>query len=199
VSTYVLPSLLKTFVDRHPSIQLSVRTGHSEEIVELLLRDQVHIGIVRALRHPDLKTTTLYEDRLVLVVHPGHAFARRRHIRVEEIGREQLILFDRTSSYHQLTSAFFREAGVTPRGVLELDNIDATKKMVEQGLGVALLPETSVRAELRSGSLRAVRIADADPVRRQIVAIRRRDAGPARGPVAAFLDLLADLRPAKAA
>src|SRR5919199_688464 len=196
VSTYVLPSLLKTFVDRHPSVQLSVRTGHSEEIVGLVLRDQVQIGIVRSVRHPDVKATPLYEDQLVLVVHPGHAFARRRRIGVEEIGAEQLILFDRTSSYHQLTSAFFRAAGVTPRGVLELDNIDATKKMVEQGLGVALLPETSVRAELRSGSLRAVRIADADPVRRQIVAIRRRDAGPARGPVAAFLDLLADLRPA---
>ena len=47
-----------------------------------------------------------------------------------------------------LTSAFFREAGVVPRGVMELDNVDATKKMVEHGLGIAFLPYTAVRGEL---------------------------------------------------
>jgi DNA-binding transcriptional LysR family regulator len=78
---------------------------------------------------------------------------------------------------------------------MELDNIDATKKMVQQGLGVALLPQTAVAGELTSGSLRAVAISDAEPVRRQIVAIRRRDAGPPSEFVAAFMEILAELRP----
>jgi DNA-binding transcriptional LysR family regulator len=190
VSTYVLPSLLKSFADRHPNVQLSVRTGHSEEVLELVLRDQVQLGLVRAIRHPDVKTTPLYEDHLVLVVHPSHPFAERGVIATEDLAEAQLILFDRTSSYHQLTSAFFREAGVTPRGVLELDNIDATKKMVRQGLGVALLPQTAVVDELADGSLSAVRIRDGEPVRRQIVAIQRRDAGPATAPVSDFMELL---------
>ena len=46
---------------------------------------------------------------------------------------------------------------MTPRGVMELDNIDAAKKMVQQGLGVALLPQTAVAGELADGSLVAVR------------------------------------------
>jgi DNA-binding transcriptional LysR family regulator len=117
---------------------------------------------------------------------------------MEELSGEQLILFDRTSSYHDLTNALFRAAGVEPLGVMELDNIDATKKMVQQGLGVALLPQTAVDGELASGSLRAVAISDAQPVRRQIVAIRRRDAGPPSRLVAAFMDTLAALRPAVA-
>jgi len=187
VSTYVLPGVLKRLAVEYPDVQLSVRTGHSEEILELVLREQVQVGLVRALRHPEIASTPLYEDQLVLVAEPGHEFAVRGRISIEELGREQLILFDRTSSYHELTNAFFREAGVTPRGVMELDNIDATKKMVEQGLGVALLPQTAVAGELAAGSLGAVVIEDAAPVRRQIVAVRRRDAGPASGPVAAFM------------
>src|ERR671930_382060 len=83
-------------------------------------------------------------------------------------------LFVRTSSYHELTSAFFRRAGVSPTGVMELDNIDAAKKMVEQGFGVAHLPHTSVGGELAAGTLAEVAIQGAEPVRRQIVAIRRR-------------------------
>jgi DNA-binding transcriptional LysR family regulator len=194
VSTYVLPALLKKFAAEHPNVQLSVRTGHSEEVLELVLREQVQLGLVRAVRHPEIESVPLYEDELVLVVDPEHRFAARGRIRVEDIAQAQLILFDRTSSYHQLTNALFREAGVTPRGVMELDNIDATKKMVQQGLGVALLPQTAVVDELAAGVLQAVRIVDAHPGRRQIVAIRRRDAGPPSGVVAAFMVTLEELR-----
>ena len=192
VGTYVLPPLLKRFADAHPNVRLIVRTGHSEEILGMVLGDDVEIGLVRALRHPAIASTPLYEDSLVLVANPSHPFARRRSIQAEELADVELILFDRASSYRDLTAAFLRDAGVTPAGLMEVDNIDATKKMIEQGLGVALLPQTAVRAELDDGTLRAVRIADASPPRRQIVAIRRRDAGEATGLVAAFMETFAD-------
>ncbi len=192
VGTYVLPVILQRFHAAYPNVQLSIRTGHSEEVLELVLREEVEVGLVRALRHPDIESVPLYEDELVLVTAPEHAFATRGEIAVEELGEEQLILFDRTSSYRDLTSSFFREAGVAPRGVMEVDNIDATKKMVRQGLGVALLPYTAVAEELESDTLAAVTITDAAPRRRRIVAIRRRDAGRPSGYVAALLDTIAD-------
>lgn len=195
VSTYVLPAILERFHAAHPEVQLSVQTGHSEHVLELVLREQVQLGLIRALRHSQIESVPLYEDELVLVVHPDHPFAARGQIEVEAIGGEQLILFDRASSYHDVTAAFLREAGVAPRGIMELDNIDATKRMVRQGLGVALIPHTAVAEELDAGTLREVSIADAEPVRRQIVAIRRRDAGPPEGAVAAFLAALEEMRP----
>jgi DNA-binding transcriptional LysR family regulator len=195
VSTYVLPRVLKTFAVGHPRVSVSVRTGHSEEVLELVLREQVAVGLVRALRHPEIESIPLYEDRLLLVTEPRHRLAAGGRIALEEIGREQLILFDRTSSYHDVTSALFRRAGVVPLGVMELDNIDAAKKMVQEGFGVALLPHTAVAEELRAGTLREVEVADADPPRREIVAIRRRDGGPPAGTVAAFLDTLEAMRP----
>jgi len=195
VSTYVLPALLKEFHEAHPKVRLSVRTGHSEEVLELVLRGQVEVGLTRQLRHADIVSEPVYEDELVLVANRDHPFARRVVIRMEELASEELILFDRTSSYHDLTNALFRAAGVEPAGVMELDNIDAAKKMVQQGLGVALLPQTAVAAELDAGSLRVVVIAGAEPVRRQIVAIRRRDAGPPSGAAAAFMETLAGVRP----
>jgi len=195
VSTYVLPRILTRFRRTHPRVQLAVRTGHSEEILELVLREEVQIGLGRALRHPGVEAIPLYEDELVLVVDPTHRFAEAGAVGTEEISEVQLILFDRTSSYHDLTSAFFREAGVVLRGVMELDNIDAAKKMVEQGLGVALLPHTAVAGELEAGTLRAVRLADAPTLRREIVIFRMRDAGAPSGALDALLNCLSDLRP----
>jgi DNA-binding transcriptional LysR family regulator len=176
ISTYVLPLVLRRFQAAFPQVHLIVRTGHSEEILEMVLREQAHVGLVRELPHPATTSQALYEDEIVLVVDPGHRFAQESSILVRELAGERLILFDRTSSYFVLTSAFFREAGVVPRGVMELDNVDATKKMVEHGLGIAFLPYTAIRGELAAGTLSEVGIDGYEPVRRPIVAIRRRDA-----------------------
>jgi DNA-binding transcriptional LysR family regulator len=176
ISTYVLPLVLRRFQAAFPNVHLIVRTGHSEEVLELVLREQVQIGLVRDLPHPAVTSVPLYEDEIVLAVHPGHRFADDASIAVQELAAERLILFDRTSSYFVLTSAFFRDAGIVPRGVMELDNVDATKKMVEHGLGIAFLPYTAVRAELAAETLREVAIQGYEPVRRPIVALRRRDA-----------------------
>jgi DNA-binding transcriptional LysR family regulator len=197
VSTYVLPAMLHRFQAKHPGVRLVVRSGHSEEILQMVLRDEVEVGLMRPIQHPDVTATLLYEDELTLVVHRGHRFAAAGHVRMGELASEHLILFDRTSSYHELTSAIVRQAGISPRGQLEVDNIDAAKRMVEQRLGIALLPRTSVQADIGSGRLVPVTVTDMAPVRRQIVLARRRDAGEPTPVLAAFLATLDTLRPSE--
>jgi DNA-binding transcriptional LysR family regulator len=198
VATSVLPRMLRQFRADHPKVQLVVRTGHSDQVLQMVLREEVDVGIVRELRNPDVVSVPLYEDELVLVVEPGHRFAEQGAIELAEISNEHLVLFDRTSSYHELTSTLFREAGVVPRGVMEVDAIDAAKKMVEHGLGVALLPYTAVVAELGDGRLARAHLADTRVIRRRIVAVRRRDAGEPSGLVAEFLALPIDLEESRA-
>ena len=195
VSTYVLPAVLHRFQSDHPLVQLSVRSGHSEEVLDMVLREEVDVGLMRPIQHAQVTSTPLYEDRLVLVVHRGHRFGVRGEIRMDQMATEHLILFDRTSSYHELTSSIFRQAGIDPRGYLEVDNIDAAKRMVEQRLGIALLPLTSVQAEIGLGRLVSVTVADMPPVRRQIVVVRRRDVGEGSRVVSDFLATLSALRP----
>jgi len=78
---------------------------------------------------------------------------------------------------------------------MELDNIDSAKKMVQEGLGVAFLPQVAVADEVRGGALRVVRLLDRSPSRRPIVAARRRDGGKPLAATSAFLDLLREMRP----
>jgi hypothetical protein len=76
---------------------------------------------------------------------------------------------------------------------MELDNFEAAKKMLEEGLGVALLPIVAVERELELGQLASVPIVDAGPVHRRMVVIRRNDVGPAGGIAQAFLDILLEM------
>lgn len=190
ISTYVLPALLVRFNRRHPNIRLVVRTGHTEEILQMVLRREVEVGLVREIRHPEIESRPLYEDALILVTSPRGPFGSDGTLPIEAIASTRLVLFDRTSSFYEQTNTFFREAGVAPAGVMELDNIDAAKQMVAAGLGVALLPYTAVAGELAEGRLRSVRLEGATTIRRRVVAIRRHDQSAMAGPVAAFLEIL---------
>jgi DNA-binding transcriptional LysR family regulator len=76
---------------------------------------------------------------------------------------------------------------------MELDNIDAAKEMVGQGLGVALLPTTAVADEVASGELSIVGLLGTAPIRRRIVAIRRNDVEGPSGNLAAFYAVLKDI------
>ena len=196
VSTYTLPALLARFSADHPNVRLAVKTGTSEEVLDMVLHDQVQLGIIRALANPEIETIPLYTDTLVLIAGPGHRLARSpagRQARMADLAGEVLVLFGRSSSYLEFTTASFRQAGVLPGGVLELDNIEAAKKMVERGLGVSLVPASTVAGELAAGTLARIELVDAAPARRQIVAVRRRDAGPPSGAAALFLDMLTEL------
>ena len=118
------------------------------------------------------------EDELVLVADPAHPFAGGAAIVLDQLADARLILFDRTSSYYDLTNALFRDAGVVPRGVTEVDNIEGAKRMVERGLGVALLPGTAVADALAVGSVREVGLGGVATIRRQIVAVERQGDRP---------------------
>jgi DNA-binding transcriptional LysR family regulator len=190
VSTYILPAVLEQFVANHPRVEVVVRTGHSEDVLQMVLRDEVQVGLGRALQHPEIALQPFYQEELVLVVAPDHPFARDHEVSISEVATEQLILFDRTSSYYEITQAAFLAAGVAVRGVMELDNIEAAKKMVQRGLGVSLLPGSAVALEVEAGTLCRVDLRNVGPMRRQIVAMRRRDAGEPSGLVEAFLELL---------
>ena len=195
VSTYTLPALLARFSAAHPGVRLAVKTGTSEEILDMVLHDQVQLGIIRALANPEIETIPLYTDTLVLIAGPGHRLARSstgRQARMADLAGEVLVLFGRSSSYLEFTTATFRQAGVLPGSVLELDNIEAAKKMVERGLGVSLVPTSTVAGELAAGTLARIELVDAAPARREIVAVRRRDAGPPSGAAGLFLDMLAE-------
>ena len=192
VGTYALPGLLERFAAAYPKVSVSVRTGHSEDILEMTLREEVQLGLTRAMRHPEIESLHLYEDELVLVVDPGHRFTKRGSANLAEIGEEQLIFFDHDSSYFEQTHALFRNAGIRELRTMEVDNIEAAKRMVEHRLGVAFLPRTAVVRSVAAGNLSLISVEENPAMSRSIVALKRRDVPPS-GPVAAFLEVASTL------
>jgi DNA-binding transcriptional LysR family regulator len=189
VSTYVLPRILRTFHSRYPGVEVLVHTGRSGQVLNMLLSDEVQMGLVHSLIHPDVETVDLYADEVILVANPDHPFAANRRATIEEIGSQPVILADRGSSYYGLVHGLFRQAGVVPNVAMELDSMEATKRMVEEGLGIALLPRVCLERELKQGLLAEVAITNAPAISRQIALIYRKSRKRVRT-VQAFLEVL---------
>jgi DNA-binding transcriptional LysR family regulator len=189
ISTYVLPRILRTFHSRYPGVEVMVHTGRSEQVLNMLLSDEVQVGLAHSLVHPDVETVDLYADEVILVANPDHPFAANRQATIEEVGSQPVILADRGSSYYSLTHGLFRQAGVVPNVAMELDSMEATKRMVEEGLGIALLPRVCLERELKQGLLTEVAITNAPAISRQIALIYRKSRKRVRT-VQAFLEVL---------
>jgi DNA-binding transcriptional LysR family regulator len=126
------------------------------------------------------------------VGHRAHRAATKQQVRLEEIETWPLIFYDRGSSDWTLTQGLFRRAGLLPNVVLEVETIEAAKRMVERKLGFSFLPQIALTQELRQGKLVSIEIVDAEPLRRNLDVIH-----PRLRPLAKeALDLLALLRSA---
>jgi DNA-binding transcriptional LysR family regulator len=189
VSTYVLPELLKGFRSRYPGIDVSLRTEYSDQIVQMVLNDEVQVGVERTITHPEVVVVPLYQDEVVLVTGPNHRLAERGVASIEEVSGEPLIMFNRGSGYYTLVNNALRQAGVLASPAMELDNMEATKKMVEQGLGIAVLPKVAVEPEVRRGELRLVRVEGLAMPQREISLIYRKGRPLSRA-AEAFVGLL---------
>ncbi len=174
VSTYLLPDIVKSFRIEHPAARVSIRSGHSRDVLRMVLDDEAEIGLARGLVHPAVHTVHLGRDEIVLVAPPTHLLAQAREARLVDVAAQPLILFDKGSSDWALITGFFRRAGLLPNVVLELEGIEAAKRMVEKGIGVAMLPRLAVRHELQAGRLVHIRIADAPVLARSVDLVYRK-------------------------
>ena len=189
ICVYFLPDVLKHFQRSYPAVTINIRSGHSKEVLEMVLQEEAEIGLARSLQHPEVETISLGDDPLLLVIHPKQGPKHARRVKLEEVAAWPLIFFDKGSSDWTLTHSLFRSAGLVPNVALEVDTIETTKRMVERGLGVAFLPQMAVGHELQRGKLVSIKIVDAEPLRRSLDLIHPRHR-PLRTEAQAFLRIV---------
>jgi DNA-binding transcriptional LysR family regulator len=174
ICTYLLPDVLKRFQVSHPKVMITVRSGHSKEVLEMVLRGEAELGLARSLHHPAVETVSLRDDPLMLVGRAPQWPPRARRAKLEAVAESPLILFDRGSSDWTLSHGLFRRAGLVPNVALEVETIETAKRMVERGIGIAFLPHLAVARELRRGTLVAIDVVDAEPLARSLDVIHPR-------------------------
>src|SRR5215831_14143306 len=193
-----LTGCLQRFRDAHPRVELRLRTALSQEVSVLVRRGDATLGLrYGGDPHPEMLTVGVYDEPMMVVCSPRHRLARRRSVRPAALGAERWVAFPpRNDAFYEPYPWSLQNRlaawGLSPAEIIPIDSLTAQKRMVEAGFGLALLPESSVEEELRTGTLREMRIAGAR-VTIPVVLIHRRRAFQS-GATKALVKLLTDWR-----
>lgn len=93
---------------------------------------------------------------LVLVVAPGHALARKKSVRLEDLRKEKFILREPGSATRATITSLLLRSNLTLDPIMEMENPESVKKAVQSGLGIAFISLFAVETELKARSLAAV-------------------------------------------
>ena len=149
-----LPAILKELRKQHPAAEISVISGTSEVLVDQILGGEVDVAFVSLpVDVRGIKTERLSQDQLVAIASPRHKLAKQRTISAYTLAGERLILGERGGNTRRLIDQFFAQAGASLHVAMELSRQQAIKRMVEEDMGVGIVPLQSVKEEVEKGKL----------------------------------------------
>ncbi|PYX97301.1 MAG: LysR family transcriptional regulator [Acidobacteria bacterium] len=150
---YLLP-VLAEFRRLHPMIKITVQRSLGSHIPDDLLRHTVEIGVLSYdPQDAQLRSVVVYLDELVLVVPPRHPLAKSQQVSIRQLGTESFVAHIVSSPYREKVIQAFKRHKTPLHMDIELPTLQAIKRFVAMGNGVALVPEISVENELARGEL----------------------------------------------
>lgn len=167
--TYVLPSILQCFADRHPKVDVDIVIGSSASVAERLHRREVSLGIAGEVDLPEgVRAEPFLDDELVGVAAPGRIKLRRGSAAVSQLAEQTLLVREVGSSTRAVSDRYLARAGYQPGKRWELDSSEAIKRAVQAGLGVGFLSARVVADEVARGDLVSFRLEGTEPMRQAI-------------------------------
>lgn len=160
IAGYWLPSRLMEFRRRHPLIEISLVIGNTAEVVRSIHDGVAEIGFVEgAIDDPELVSRVVAHDQLILVVSPGHPWARRTDVRAAELLDADWVLREPGSGTRSEFEAALERLGLAPhelRVALELPSNEAVRAAVESGGGATVISASVAAPSLEAGLLHHV-------------------------------------------
>jgi DNA-binding transcriptional LysR family regulator len=145
---YQLGRPLRQLRKEYPNAEIAVTVGVTEEIVAGLLDRHFDLGLISLpIVENGLKIIPLFDEEL-LIVRPSRKHALRgKTIAASELTNVPFLLYPKSSNVRLVIDRFFEEIQLTPRVVMEADDTEAIKRLVESGFGYSILPEHALRGK----------------------------------------------------
>ncbi len=157
---YLVLPLLGKFQRHHPNIDLSLRFGNSHKVLESLFALEADIAILPdVIDDKRLHIVPYKQDRLMCIVERGHAFTKRRSIRINEFAEQRLILREPGSHTRRLIDHTLKQAGVQLHNTLVIGSREGVREAVASGLGIGVVSESEIGQDRR---IHALSIRDAN-------------------------------------
>jgi DNA-binding transcriptional LysR family regulator len=153
-TVFSLLPIIAEFTKLHPQVKVEVRRGVASRIPKEIAARDVELGVISFQPFDNsLKSVPVMTDELMLIVWNGHRFAGRETVSVSELGDETFIAHNALSPYREKVIETFEKHRTKLNISIELPSLEAIKRLVIAGAGVALVPKLAAMAEVADGQL----------------------------------------------
>lgn len=164
VGAFLLPDILRAYMQRFPLVNIEVRTGTTREIQQMLCQNQIDLMLTldERVTSPDWVCALEKTEDIVFLCHPGHPFAFQKAVPLSEVVCENMLLTERKCNYRQTYEHICNTYGLSQRSSLEIGSTNTILDFTQSGLGLSLLPAFTVQSRLESGRLSTFMIRDVE-------------------------------------
>ncbi|HEY1088990.1 MAG TPA: LysR family transcriptional regulator [Archangium sp.] len=154
VGLHELHTIQKELLRTHPKVNVRLNYRRSDQVYDDVILGAADLGLV-AYPQPraGVDVIPFREDKMALILPPGHALASKGKISMTAITGLPFIAFDREAPSRKGIDKLFRDKGIELAPTMEMDNVETIKRAVELGLGISVLPIPTVQQEVNSGTL----------------------------------------------
>ncbi len=184
-SAHHLVRILGRFREKYPGIDVSVRSGNSQEVVTRLCNYEADIGVLGEVpKASDFETITLNATPLIAFAAKGQAVSDMQSISLAELLKQPLVLRERGSKTRQKLEEAAAERGLPLKAAIEAEGREAVREIVETGAGVGIVSAAEFSQHM---NLVAIQIADCEILMEEaLICLRERAGGKL---VRAFLEI----------
>ncbi|WP_110693806.1 LysR family transcriptional regulator [Salinicola halophyticus] len=154
---------LKAFAERYRGVRLDIEQGSTDEIIEAVVEDRAHIGLMFHERvHPQIRFWASSGQPLLAICPVDHALARESQpISLQRLSETPMALWKPGHGVRRLVDQAFVQAGLRPQVAVETNSMAVLRRAVVAGMGITLLPRFAVAHELGEGNVVALPVASA--------------------------------------
>lgn len=161
IAQYLLPTFIAAFLQRHPQVRLTARSGNTDQMLGALVAGEIQLALLEGPeQRQDVHIEPFMEDRMVLVVPAQHEWAGQR-ISLDELRSQPLLTREFGSGSRRIVEQALSDAGLRVKDLsirMELDSTEGLLNAVEAGLGVTFVSRWAVRNQLALRTLRLARV-----------------------------------------
>jgi DNA-binding transcriptional LysR family regulator len=160
IGTYLLPGVLAEFWRRHPGVELLVEIENTEQVHRRLGRHELDVGLTEGfVGGNDLDAEVFLQDELVVIAARGHRLAGKPRVPLSELRQEPFILREPGSGTRAVQEQALARLKLPVRVVMALGSTEAIKRVVAQGVGLAVVSRLAVREECTAGTVAVLAVA----------------------------------------
>lgn len=157
ISNYVIPNILPVLQEQFPECRFKIVSDHSESSLSKVLNNEADCGLIRELMHPRIDSTVLLNFNVGLYAHVDHPLAQvETKVTMEQAVEHNIIFYDHNSPEWLGITSLLETVNFQQHLIIDIDNMEAAKRLVMKGMGICFLPENAVADEVRDQKLKKI-------------------------------------------